>query len=158
MALCCSLHCHLFCYIFKNLLCLALYTTFFFPPLFSLILILALLSPLLPFLSPITAFYAQFLLRLVTHAPRRFSFYLYAKSLTPETTLIIFVILLAVGITAYQKKSLAKFLFYDLIKQPMEAPRKNRTLREKFGASVFRVFQKALLEMITTIPCKISLK
>ncbi|MEM7175763.1 MAG: hypothetical protein AAF443_07565 [Chlamydiota bacterium] len=29
---------------------------------------------------------------------------------------------------------------------------------EKFGASVFRVFQGALLEMVTTIPCKISIK
>ncbi|MEM7175270.1 MAG: hypothetical protein AAF443_05030, partial [Chlamydiota bacterium] len=29
---------------------------------------------------------------------------------------------------------------------------------EKFGASVFRISEGVLLEMVTTIPCKISLK
>ena len=75
----------------------------FFPPLFSLILILALLSPIFPFLSSITTSYAKFLLHLVIHAPRRLSFYLYFQSLSPEMTLTLFFILLAVGITLYQK-------------------------------------------------------
>ncbi|MEM7175246.1 MAG: ComEC/Rec2 family competence protein [Chlamydiota bacterium] len=77
----------------------------FFPLLFSLVLILALASSIFPFLSTITAFYANFLLQLVNHAPRRLSYFLYFQCLTPEITFALLLILLTVGITLYQKQS-----------------------------------------------------
>ena len=88
---------------FQKFPLLSLIYNLFFPPLFSLMLILALLSPIFPFLSSVTTFYAQFLLHLITHTPRRFALYLHVQSLTPKTTLILFAVLLTFGIPFYQK-------------------------------------------------------
>jgi len=76
----------------------SLFYNLFFPLFFAALIALFLLSLLLPFLSPLVEIASQFLLRLVTHPPKKFLYDLLVPEFPPFLAVTLIAFLFLVGI------------------------------------------------------------